>query len=93
MRGNVTFVNGSIEGTANGNISLSFDTTSGFQVYYNYNTRLYAHNLTALSGSINPFVRGCIFWWCAEASFTLFSWNGFFWNREIGSWGGTFRIY
>lgn len=95
VRGNITFVNGSIEGTANGNISFSFDWTRGFQAYYNYNTRLYA-NLSALSGSINPYARGCIWffgWRCAEASFTLFSWSGFSWSRRIGNWGGSFRIY
>jgi hypothetical protein len=93
VRGNLTFLNGGLSGEATGNFLLR--SNYGYLCAdYAFNTRLTA-NMTALSGNIEPFVRGCIWffgWRCAEASFTLFSWDGIRWNRELGTWSRTFTI-
>jgi hypothetical protein len=92
VRGNLTFLNGNLQGEAIGNLSLR--SSSGLQCAdYTFNARLTA-NITALSGNLQAFVRGCIFRRCAEASITLFSWNGIRWqNLELGNWSsGTVTI-
>jgi len=92
VRGNLTFLNGNLQGEAIGNLSLR--SSSGRQCAdYTFNTRLTA-NITALSGNLQAFVRGCLFRRCAEGSITLFSWNGIRWqNLELGNWSsGTVTI-
>jgi hypothetical protein len=94
VRGNVTFLNGGLSGEATGNLAFRLDNWR-LCADYTFNTRLTA-NMIALNGNIEPFVRACIWffgWRCAEASFTLFSWDGIdWWNRELGTWSRTFTI-
>jgi len=93
VRGNLTFLNGNLQGEAVGSLSLR-GNNGRTCIDYNFNTRLTA-NISALSGNIQAFARGCIWffgWRCAEGSLTLFSWNGISWNREVGSWGRTATI-
>jgi hypothetical protein len=92
VRGNLTFLNGNLQGEAIGNLSLR--SSNGRQCAdYAFNARLTA-NITALSGNIQAFVRGCLLRRCAEGSITLFSWNGIRWqNLELGNWSsGTVTI-
>jgi hypothetical protein len=94
VRGNLTFLNGELRGEATGNLSLR-GSNGRLCADYAFNARLVA-NITALSGNIQAFARGCIWffgWRCAEGSITLFSWNGISWqNRELGNWSRTVTI-
>lgn len=93
VRGNINFFNGSLTGSATGNFSFA-GQNGRLCLDYNFNARLTA-NITALSGNVQAFARGCIWffgWRCAEGSITLFSWNGISWNRDIGNWSRTVRL-
>jgi len=82
VRGNLNFFNGSLTGRANG--QLVFSGSLAYQI----NAGLDA-NLSALSGNLQGFARGCIWlfgWRCAEASTTLFSWNGWSYNGTLVNW-------
>jgi hypothetical protein len=90
VRGSLNFFNGSLQGTANGNFSVVNNC-----LRYNLNAQLNA-SLTALSGTIDAYVRGCIWffgWQCAEASARLFSWSGISWNRTLGSYSNSYTVF
>ncbi|OYT75869.1 MAG: hypothetical protein CFK49_00760 [Armatimonadetes bacterium JP3_11] len=93
VRGNITFVNGNLNGSATGN--FAFRGQNGrLCLDYNFNARLTA-NLNALSGNVQAYARGCIWFFgrrCAEGNLTLFSWNGISWNHELGSWSHTINL-
>lgn len=83
VRGNLTFLSGGVTGAANG--TLGYDG----RLYYQVNAVLNANNLNALSGNLQGYVRGCIWffgWRCAEASAELFRWNGWNYNGTLVSW-------
>ncbi len=83
VRGNITFLNGGVTGRANG--QLGFENGA---LFYQIAAGLDA-NLCALSGNIQGYARGCIWffgWRCAEASATLFSWNGWCYNGTLVNW-------
>jgi hypothetical protein len=93
VRSNLTFFDGGLRGEATGNFSLRRND-GRLCADYTFNTRLVA-NLTALSGNIQAYARGCIWffgWRCAEARITLFSWSGISWSRELGYWSRTVTI-
>lgn len=93
VRGNITFLNGSLTGAATGNFALRGQNGQTC-IDYNFNARLSA-NLNALSGNVQAFARGCIWffgWRCAEGTITLFSWNGISWNRDLGNWPRTITL-
>lgn len=93
VRGNIIFLNGSLTGAAVGNFSLRGQNGQTC-IDYNFNARLTA-NLTALSGNVQAYARGCIWfirWRCAEGSLNLFSWNGISWNQDIGNWSRAFTL-
>lgn len=93
VRGNINFVNGSLTGAATGQFTLRGQNNQ-LCIDYNFNARLNA-NLTALSGNVEAFARGCIWafgWRCAEGRITLFSWNGISWNRDLGNWSRTLTL-
>ncbi len=90
VRGSLNFFNGSLQGTANGSFSVVNNC-----LRYNLNAQLNA-SLTALSGTIDAYVRGCIWffgWRCAEASTRLFSWSGISWNRTLGSYSNSYTVF
>lgn len=88
IRGNLNFFNGGLTGAVNG--QLGYDGS----LYYAMNASLNT-NLTALSGNLQGYARGCIWffgWRCAEATATLFSWSGWSYNGTLASWNRTFRF-
>jgi hypothetical protein len=95
VRSNLTFLNGELRGEATGNLSLR-GNNGQLCADYTFNTRLVANNLTVLSGNIQAYARGCIWffgWRCVEGRITLFSWSGISWsNRELGNWSHTVTI-
>ncbi len=90
VQGYLDFLQGSLQATALGNFASTANC-----LFYNFNARLDA-NLTALSGRLEAFVRGCIrvLWWkkCAEARLRLFSWDGIRWNQTLGSYSNSYLI-
>lgn len=94
VRGSVNFLSGSLTGTATGNFQIT-SIFPRFCLAYNFNTQLDT-SLTALSGNLEAFARGCIWffgWRCAEASLQLFRWNGFSWNQTIFSYSNRYSVY
>ncbi len=82
VRGNLNFLSGGISGNAQGRI------LSLYPPAYEVNASLTA-SLNALSGNLQGYARGCIWffgWRCAEASATLFSWNGWSYNGTLIRW-------
>lgn len=93
VRGNITFVDGSLTGTARGNFAFRGEASRPC-LDYNLNAQLTA-NINALSGNVQAYARGCVWalrWRCVEGTLTLFSWNGISWNRDIGNWSHTVTL-
>lgn len=61
---------------------------------YQFNASFGA-SLSALSGNILGYARGCIWffgWHCGQAFFPLFSWSGWHYNGTIVNWNRTFSL-
>lgn len=80
VRGNLTFLQGGVTEYVTGLLMSGprYRLTAGLSA-----------NLTALSGNLQGFVRGCLGSRCAEANYTLFSWNGWSYNSNLVSWSRT----
>jgi hypothetical protein len=93
VRGAINFLTGGLSGEAVGQRVVT--AQSGRRcVDFNFTTRLNA-SLSALSGHVLLFARGCVWWWgwhCSEIIFPLFSWNGIHWYYPIAQWSNSVRV-
>jgi hypothetical protein len=93
VRGAINFLTGGLSGEAVGQRVVT--AQSGRRcVDFNFTTRLNA-SLSALSGHVLLFARGCVWWWgwhCSEMVFPLFSWNGIHWYHPIAQWSNSVRV-